>query len=306
MLYQNTIYQYNIPIPALSMSESRTRGIAAPDKIQVQAENVVDLPTEETLANACCGEDAGWTCAICLEEPAHTDRCAIVGCEHVYCGTRAQSSFKHVVLCHADLMCSPELDFDYFSSCAVSCIVHWASTRSEAARCPTCKNSFTLISLNKNLDGSLSQSPVEETVAMVSRSSWFKEWLAARERFKSGAVGTAQNAGPRSAYSLMQEEWAEDELYSYFEQEFDEDDAEDYYVGRSTGRRHAFGNRPFGSNGYMRAGRRLAAVPRHPNNKTPGAMCSSSASCSSGQSTQKSAVKGRRAQRKAKRASADE
>lgn len=162
-----------------------------------------------------------------------------------------------------------------------------------------------MISLNKHLDGSLSESPVKETVAMVARSSWFRAWLADREQYKGSPSCTSQHTGPSSTYALLQEEWAEDELYSYFEQEFDEDDVEDYYVGRSTGRRHAFGNRPFGPNGYVRAGRKLAAVPKRPNSKVPSGACGSGSSCSNSQSTHKGRT-GRRAQRKAHRATSDQ
>lgn len=147
------------------------------------------------------------------------------------------------------------------------------------------------------------QSPVQETVAFVARSPWFRSWLSHREALKgSGRASSSQHADPRSTYSLMQEEWAEDALYSYFEQEFEEDDVEEYYVGRNSGNRNAFGNRPFGPNGYMRAGRKLAAVPKRPKGKKAGGA-SGNACHSSNQSTQNAAPQGRRAQRKAKRAS---
>lgn len=150
--------------------------------------------------------------------------------------------------------------------------------------------------------------PVQETVAMVARSPWFRAWLAHRDGVKSsggGSAGAMQHADPRSTYSLMQEEWAEDELYSYFEQEFEEDEeVEEYYVGRSNGHRQAFGNRPFGPNGYVRAGRKLAAVPKRPKVKPSGGGRASSSS-SANQQTQKAAPPGRRAQRKAKRAVAE-
>lgn len=187
---------------------------------------------------------------------------------------------------------------------AVTCLVHWAS-RSSAARCPTCKNSFSLVSMNKHLDGSVAQAPVQETVAMAARSTWFRAWLAKRDIVPGQGHGTsAGQHGPRSAHSLMQEEWAEDALYSYFEQEYEEDDVEEYYVGRSNGRRNAFGNRPFGPNGYVRSGRKLAAVPRRPKGKASRDVVENNAGSGS-QSSQKAPQQGRRAQRKAKRASAD-
>lgn len=145
------------------------------------------------------------------------------------------------------------------------------------------------------------QSPVQETVAFVARSPWFRSWLSHREAMKASARAcSSQHAGPRSTYSLMQEEWAEDALYSYFEQEFDEDDVEEYYVGRNNASRHAFGNRRFGANGYMRAGRKLAAVPKRPKGKQTGDT-SGSASNSCNQSSENAAAPGRRARRKAKR-----
>eukprot|EP00892_Ulva_mutabilis_P010265 jgi/Ulvmu1/7610/UM038_0035.1 len=57
------------------------------DQMQiVELRNEVDLSTKAVEGNG--GESGGedCTCAICLDEPAQQDRCAIVGCDHVYCG----------------------------------------------------------------------------------------------------------------------------------------------------------------------------------------------------------------------------
>lgn len=158
---------------------------------------------------------------------------------------------------------------------------------------------------HKKLDGSFSGIAVEESVVLLARSAWFQDWLAEREQVKHltrnnpGMVPPArQQSIQRSEQALMQEEWAEEALYGYFESQYDEEDFEDAYLSR--GPRMAIGNRPNGPNGFIAAGRKLAA-PKKPKGKGAEAGPSSKANAQSNNQ----AAGGRRAQRKAKRAAAE-
>lgn len=57
----------------------------------MQAQEKVDIPTADILRTSETDDEEEWTCAICLDVPAHVDRCTVVGCGHVYCGTLAIS-----------------------------------------------------------------------------------------------------------------------------------------------------------------------------------------------------------------------
>lgn len=94
---------------------------------------------------------------------------------------------------------------------------------------------------HKQLDGSFSGVPVEESVVLLARSAWFQDWLVEREHVKQlsrsnpGLVPPApQQPVQRSEQALLQEEWAEEALYGYFESQYDDDDEfEDMYLSRS-------------------------------------------------------------------------
>lgn len=160
---------------------------------------------------------------------------------------------------------------------------------------------------HKKLDGSFTGVAVEESVVLLARSAWFQDWLAEREQVKHmtrnnpGLVPPApQQHVQRSEQAMMQEEWAEEALYGYFESQYDDDDEfEDMYLAR--GPRMAIGNRPHGPNGFIAAGRKLAAPKR---SKGKGAAAGPSSKANAAPSS-KPAAGGRRAQRKAKRAAAD-
>lgn len=162
---------------------------------------------------------------------------------------------------------------------------------------------------HKKLDGSFTAMAVEESVVLLARSAWFQDWLAEREHVKQmtrnnpGLVPPApQQHVQRSEQALLQEEWAEEALYGYFESQYDDDDEfEDMYLAR--GPRMAIGNRPHGPNGFISAGRKLAA-PKRSKGKGKGGEAGPSSKANATQSSSQAAG-GRRAQRKAKRAAAD-
>jgi hypothetical protein len=161
---------------------------------------------------------------------------------------------------------------------------------------------------HKQLDGSFTGIPVEESVVLLARSSWFQDWLTEREHLKQLSKNNPGLVPPvppqpvhRSEQALLQEEWAEEALYGYFESQYD-DDVEDMYLSRAP--RMAIGNRPYGPNGFIAAGRKLAA-PKRSKGKGKGAEAGSSSKASASTTCNHQAAGGRRAQRKAKRAAED-
>ncbi|KAG1673172.1 hypothetical protein FOA52_015283 [Chlamydomonas sp. UWO 241] len=159
------------------------------------------------------------TCAICLCAPAPVDLAVVKGCEHSYC---------------------------------VNCILHWASYK-ETPLCPQCKVQFNYLYVHRQLDGTISDYAIEESIVLLQRATWFTQHM--------DVVDARRTHGQRvSAYDA--------EAYEE-EDEVDEDDElEDYYFSSAAGRaRVVLGNRRFGENGFMRGGR-LLGRPR-PNQQPP-------------------------------------
>lgn len=161
----------------------------------------------------------------------------------------------------------------------VTCILRWATYR-EKVTCPQCKHPFEFLNVHRSLDGSLQDYMFEESVCLLLRASWFK---------------------PLSIEEHVDHEDAYEELEDYYQYEDDEDDDMDeaYYGGSSSFR---IGNRRWGDNGYVRAGRQEARPVHHrPNFQDSGAS-------SSREPRKKEAGKsitGRRAKRAQKREAAD-
>lgn len=120
----------------------------------------------------------------------------------------------------------------------------------------------------------------EESVCLLLRASWFKP-LTVEEQ--------------ANAYSEIED-------YDFFEEEYLEDDLDEVYY-RSSSSSIRIGNRRWGDNGYVRAGRQEARpMPVYQSN------FQDSGAGSSSQSAQKEAAKsktGRRAKRTLKREAAD-
>ena len=82
-------------------------------------------------------------------------------------------------------------------------------------------------------------------------------------------------------HALANEEWAEEALYQYFEDEFVDDDVEEFYFSSQAGSSRAtLGNRRWGENGYVRSGHRCARpagsnaprVPKGAGRNSPGTV----------------------------------
>jgi len=108
-------------------------------------------------------------------------------------------------------------------SYCVTCILRWALYKNNTW-CPQCRLPFTELYVYKALDGSLNDYLFEESVCLLLRASWFEGM---------------------PVFTPEKEE-AED----YYE----DDDFDDYYFKSNV----RIGNRRWGDNGYVRAGRREA------------------------------------------------
>lgn len=210
--------------------------------------------------------------------------------------------------------------------CAVKCILQWATAR-KCASCPTCKKPFEALLVHRDVDGSLSDAPIDMTIGFLARSPWYVAWAAERSQINEltrshavfRSVEMAQSA--RSPLAIAQEEWADEALYGYFEDQYDDDEIEDYYMSSSPARgRTTFGNRPWGPGGYVASGRRRAqpvqpkkgkGVPAKGRADGASGSGGSKASGGAGGSGDAGAAgasqpqQGRRARRKAKQAAVD-
>ncbi|KAG0558292.1 hypothetical protein KC19_10G016600 [Ceratodon purpureus] len=107
-------------------------------------------------------------------------------------------------------------------SYCITCILRWALYQKNTW-CPQCRLPFTELYLYRSLDGRLNDYLVEESVCLLMRASWFKGM---------------------PAITLPEEP----------EDYYDEEDLDDYYLKPNI----RIGNRRWGDNGYVRAGRREA------------------------------------------------
>lgn len=156
----------------------------------------------------------------------------------------------------------------------VTCILRWASYKKEPT-CPQCKNPFKFLNIHRSLDGSVHDYMFEESVCLLLRASWFKP-LVVVER---------------------EEAYEEIEIYYY------EDEDDDIYLGSSSSLR--IGNRRWGDNGYVRAGRQEARPIPRPNFQDSGAGPSRQRKKKEAADSAAKENVGRRAKRALKREAAD-
>ena len=210
-----------------------------------------------------------------------------------------------------------ELNLMHGGAAAVTCILQWATSRPDAT-CPTCKTPFTCLLVHRDVDGSLCDSPISETVSFLARAPWYVNWAREQSQIheltRQHAVFRSVEAAEseRSPLALAQEEWAEEAMYTYFEEEYDDDGMDDFVV--TGGSRTTFGNRRWGEGGYVSSGRRRAqpVQPRRGKGSVKGRAQGGAGSgghkggpAQSSAGTKQEQQQGRRAQRKAKRAAAD-
>ncbi|XP_027343217.1 uncharacterized protein LOC113855782 [Abrus precatorius] len=160
----------------------------------------------------------------------------------------------------------------------VTCILRWATYR-EKVTCPQCKCPFEFLNVHRTLDGSIEDYMFEESVCLLLRASWFKP------------LTVEEHVDHEDAYEDI-----EDYYYQYDDEDDDMDEA--YYGGSSSFR---IGNRRWGDNGYVRAGRQEARPVQRPNFQDSGA----SSSREPGKKEAGKITTGRRAKRALKREAAD-
>ncbi|CAK7330619.1 unnamed protein product [Dovyalis caffra] len=115
----------------------------------------------------------------------------------------------------------------------VTCILRWA-TYSKNPTCPQCKHPFEFLNVHRSLDGSIQDYMFEESVCLLLRAAWFMP-LTVEDH----------------------EDGCEDpEDYYPYEYEDEDDDLDEVYLSSSSNLR--IGNRRWGDNGYVRAGRQEA------------------------------------------------
>ncbi|PSR86779.1 hypothetical protein CEY00_Acc32404 [Actinidia chinensis var. chinensis] len=158
----------------------------------------------------------------------------------------------------------------------VTCILRWA-TYKERPTCPQCKHPFDFLNVHRSLDGSIHDYMYEESVCLLLRASWFMPLI------------------------VEDREEVYEEVDDYYPYEEEEEDLDEEYYSRSSSLR--IGNRRWGDNGYVRAGRQEARPVHRPNTQDLGAG-SSSREPKKKESVVKDAV-GRRAKRALKREAAD-
>ncbi|KAI7749965.1 hypothetical protein M8C21_017180 [Ambrosia artemisiifolia] len=170
----------------------------------------------------------------------------------------------------------------------VICILRWATYKKEPT-CPQCKNPFEFLNVHRSLDGSIHDYMFEESVCLLLRASWFHPLsVESREVLDDHVV--------EDVYPYAYEEAYDDE----------DEDLDEVYLGRSSNINIRIGNRRWGNNGFVRAGKQEARPVRHqPHSQDSGAGSSSREPKKKNAAARDEAAVGRRAKRALKREAAD-
>ncbi|ONK63556.1 uncharacterized protein A4U43_C07F16480 [Asparagus officinalis] len=123
----------------------------------------------------------------------------------------------------------------------VTCILRWATYKQNPS-CPQCKHPFNFLNVHRSLDGCIHDYMFEESVCLLLRATWF----------------LPLSVEPNEDVS---DELEDLDLYRYdYEGEDDDDDDLDeaFYFTNSSSSSIRIGNRRWGDNGYVRAGRKEA------------------------------------------------
>lgn len=166
----------------------------------------------------------------------------------------------------------------------VTCILRWA-TYSQKVTCPQCKLPFEFLTVHRTLDGSIQDYMVEESVCLLLRAKWFQPLPVVEERVIDEDIYFEE---------------IEEDYYNQYEEADDDLDDEVYYGGSTSVR---IGNRRWGDNGYVRAGRQEARPVHRPSFQDSGA--SSSREPKKKEQEESKRMTGRRAKRALKREAAD-
>ncbi|KAG1371113.1 hypothetical protein COCNU_16G002070 [Cocos nucifera] len=225
-----------------------------------------------------CGSAADFgVCAICLEKIVLQETALVkgtLGSARISLALNSSSGLTR----YAGSLCFilPKPD-------SVTCILRWAAYKQKPS-CPQCKHPFESLNVHRSLDGCIHDYMFEESVCLLLRATWFVP------------------------LTVEAKEEAPEELEDYAQYYNDQDDADDddgdeldesYYISNSSGIR--IGNRRWGDNGYVRAGRKEARPVGQRSFDDSGAGPSR---CPKKKESSK-VVTGRRAKRALKREAAD-
>ncbi|KAF5767821.1 putative transcription factor C2H2 family [Helianthus annuus] len=170
----------------------------------------------------------------------------------------------------------------------VICILRWATYKKEPT-CPQCKHPFEFLTIHRSLDGSIHDYMFEESVCLLLRASWFHPL-----RVESHEV--LDNHVVEDVYPYAYEEAYDDE----------DEDLDEVYLGRSSNINIRIGNRRWGNNGFVRAGKQEARPVHHQSHsQDSGAGSSSREPKKKDAAAKDAAAVGRRAKRALKREAAD-
>lgn len=126
----------------------------------------------------------------------------------------------------------------------MTCILRWATYKKEPT-CPQCKHPFEFLHIHRALDGSIQDYMFEESVCLLLRASWFKP------------------------LNVEEKQEVDDDMDHFYAYEDDDEELEDFHFTSSPSLR--IGNRRWGDNGYVRAGRQEARPAHRPNSQDSGA-----------------------------------
>ncbi|XP_042483576.1 uncharacterized protein LOC122063955 [Macadamia integrifolia] len=118
----------------------------------------------------------------------------------------------------------------------VTCILRWA-TYNQKPFCPQCKCPFEFLNVHRALDGRIHDYMFEESVCLLLRATWFVPLKVEAQK---------------EVYDELED------IYQYLEEDDDENDDEDLEAAYYTSTNLRIGNRRWGDNGYVRAGRKEA------------------------------------------------
>ncbi|KAI3797822.1 hypothetical protein L1987_33085 [Smallanthus sonchifolius] len=170
----------------------------------------------------------------------------------------------------------------------VICILRWA-TYKKKPMCPQCKHPFEFLNIHRSLDGSIHDYMFEESVCLLLRASWFHPLHV-------------------ESHEVLDDHVVED-FYPYGYEEVDDDgdeDLDEVYLGRSSNINIRIGNRRWGNNGFVRAGKQEARpVHQQPHFQDSGVGPSSREPKKNEAAARDVAAVGRRAKRTLKREAAD-
>ena len=172
-------------------------------------------------------------CSICLQHPHDTHQSIVPSCGHGFCA---------------------------------KCVLSWSQVRSN---CPLCKSAFSSLLVRRLLDGQVVTDGgwVEEPTALLSRARWVHlNPVNNRVEEMQGVFvhphGSNEVGSSSSAYSAgtTLSQWVDEEMEEEREKQFWEEEEREWEEHRRGVR--WLGNRRFGQNGYVSAGRMMARPAR--------------------------------------------